>query len=36
MDLKEIKRLDVGWIQVVQIRDPWRALMGTVTNFTVL
>jgi hypothetical protein len=36
MDLREIGRGSVDWIQVAQDRDRWRAVVNTVMNFRVL
>jgi hypothetical protein len=36
MDLKEIGRGNVDWIQMAQDRDRWRALVNTVMNLRVL
>jgi hypothetical protein len=36
MDLREISWFSVEWIQLVQDRDQWRALVNTVMNLRVL
>jgi hypothetical protein len=36
MDLREIGWGSVDWIQLVQDRDWWRALVNTVMNLRVL
>jgi hypothetical protein len=36
MDLREIGRGNVDWIQLAQDRDQWRALMNMVMNLRVL
>jgi hypothetical protein len=36
MDLREIGRGSVDWIQLAQDRDRWRALVNTVMNLRVL
>jgi hypothetical protein len=36
MDLKEIGWGSVGWIQLAQDRDQWRAVVNTVMNLWVL
>jgi hypothetical protein len=36
MDLREIGCGSVDWIQLVQDRDRWRALVNTVMNLRVL
>jgi hypothetical protein len=33
MDLREIGWGDMGWIDLAQYRDQWRALVSTVMNF---
>jgi hypothetical protein len=35
MDLREIGRDRVDWIDMAQDRDQWRALVNTVLNFRV-
>jgi hypothetical protein len=35
MDLREIGRDEVNWIDVAQDRDQWRALVNTVLNLRV-
>jgi hypothetical protein len=35
MDLREIGFGDVGWINLAQDRDRWRALVNTVMNLLV-
>jgi hypothetical protein len=35
MDLREIGRDGVDWIELAQDRDQWRALMNTVKNLRV-
>jgi hypothetical protein len=35
VDLREIEWVDVGWIDVAQDRDQWRALVNTVMNLRV-
>jgi hypothetical protein len=35
MDLREIGFGDVGWINLAQDRDRWRALVNTVMNLRV-
>jgi hypothetical protein len=35
MDLREIGWDGVGWIDLAQDRDKWRALVDTVMNFRV-
>jgi hypothetical protein len=35
MDLREIRRDGVDWIDLAQDKDQWRALMDTVMNFRV-
>jgi hypothetical protein len=35
MDLREIDWGDMDWINLVQDRDRWRALVNTVMNFRV-
>jgi hypothetical protein len=36
MDLEEIALGSVDWIQLVQDRDRWRAVVGAVMNLRVL
>jgi hypothetical protein len=36
MDLREIGRDGVDWIELPQDRDQWRALVDTVMNLRVL
>jgi hypothetical protein len=36
MDLREIGWGSMDWIDLVQDRDQWRALVNTVMNFRVL
>jgi hypothetical protein len=36
MDLREIGRRLVEWIQLAQVRDRWRSLVNTVMNLRVL
>jgi hypothetical protein len=33
MDIQEVVRGDIDWIELVQIRDRWRALANAVMNF---
>jgi hypothetical protein len=33
MDLREMRRDGMDWIDLVQDRDQWRALVNTVMNF---
>jgi hypothetical protein len=35
MDLREMGRGGTGWIDVVQDRDQWSTLVGTVLNLRV-
>jgi hypothetical protein len=35
MDLREIERDGMNWINLVQDRDQWRALVNTVMNLRV-
>ena len=35
MDLEEVGRGCVAWMELAQDRDRWRALVGTVMNFRV-
>jgi hypothetical protein len=35
MDLREIGRDGMDWIDVAQDRDQWRAIVNTVMNFQV-
>jgi hypothetical protein len=35
MDLREIGRDGVDWVDLVQDRDHWRALVNTVMNLRV-
>jgi len=35
MDLREIGREGVDWMHMVQERDQWRTIMGTVMNLGV-
>jgi hypothetical protein len=35
MDLKETGWEGMDWIHLAQDRDPWRALVNTVTNLRV-
>jgi hypothetical protein len=35
MDLLEVGRADVDWIDLAQDRDRWRAFMNSVMNFRV-
>jgi hypothetical protein len=35
MDLREIGRVGVDWIELAQARDRWRALVNTVMNLWV-
>jgi hypothetical protein len=32
MDLREIRRDSIDWIELAQDRDQWRALVNTVIN----
>jgi hypothetical protein len=34
-DLREINWDGIGWIDLAQDRDPWRALVNTVMNLQV-
>jgi transposase len=36
MDLREIKRDGMDWIDLAQDMDQWRALVNTAMNFRVL
>jgi hypothetical protein len=36
IDLREIERDDMDWIDLTQDRDQWRALVNTVLNLRVL
>jgi hypothetical protein len=36
MDLREIGRGGMDWIDVAQDRDQWRALVNTIMNLRVL
>jgi hypothetical protein len=35
MDLREIGMYGIDWIELVQDRDQWRALMNTIMNLRV-
>ena len=35
MDLQEVGESCADWMELVQDRDRWRALVGTVRNFRV-
>jgi hypothetical protein len=35
MDVRETGRCDMDWIDLIQDRDQWRALVNTVMNFKV-
>jgi hypothetical protein len=35
LDLREIERYDVDWIDMVKDRDKWRALVNMVMNIRV-
>jgi hypothetical protein len=35
MDLQEVGEGGVDWMERAQVRDRWRALVGTVMNFRV-
>jgi hypothetical protein len=35
MDLREIGRGGVDWIDLTQVRDKWSALVNTMTNLRV-
>ena len=35
MDLEEVGRGCVDWMELGQVRDRWRALVGTIMNFRV-
>jgi hypothetical protein len=35
MDLREIGRDDMDWIDLAQNRDEWRALVNMVMNFRI-
>jgi hypothetical protein len=35
MDLREIERDGMNWIDMAQIRDQWKAFVNTVLNFRV-
>jgi hypothetical protein len=36
MDLREMGRGGMDWIDLAQDRDQWRALVNTVTNLQIL
>ena len=36
MDLQEVRRGCVDWMELAQDKDRWRALVSTIMNFRVL
>ena len=35
MDLKKVRREGMDWIELVQVRDRWRALVNAIMNLRV-